>query len=215
MSDFNAQERISKILMLEKTLNNLSKESNVRKPYYPLVRNIFNGQKPKNRKNLKKLVSQKTNPLKTNRKSINRTKYKAPTIQSVIQNSLKDEFLNLDYPNNNHNKPIIIPFNNYSRWNTTSNLYNLDNNNKNVNLTNNLKKSVDVVSNHSNNKQIKNSMDDNIMKAKKISKMSNGTNNKKPLDLNDLYKEYIENVSKILFNIIYINIAYNSKITII
>ena len=214
MSDFNAQERISKILMLEKSLNNLSKESIVRKPY-PSIKTLFNGNYPKNRKNLKKLVSQNTNSLRTYTKRINKPKYKPPNIQSVIRNSLTNEFLNLDFPNNNHIKPIIIPINNYSNGYTPSTLYNLDNNNKNSVIPNNLKKSVDVVSNHSINNKFINSMDENVMKIKKISKMSNGINNKKPLNLNDLYNEFIKNVSKILFNNIYINIEYNSKITII
>ena len=42
------------------------------------------------------------------------------------------------------------------------------------------------------------------MKSKKISKMSDGTNYKKPVNLNDLYNEFIANVSKILFKIFYI-----------
>lgn len=201
MSGFNAQERISKILMLENTLNKLSGESIVKRPY-PSIKTLFNGNNPKNRKNLKKLFSKKTKPLETYMNSINKTKYKAPSIQSVINNSLTNEFLNLDYPNNNHNKPILI-FNNYSNVNNSQNLNNLDNN-KNAVFPNNLQKSVDVVSNHSINNKLKNSMDDNVMRSKKISTMSNGIKNKKPLNINDLYNEFIEKVSKILFHIIFI-----------
>ena len=202
MSVFNSQERISKILMLERNLNRLSNESLVRRPC-PSIKTIFNGNKPKNRRNLKKLGIQKSNNNKTYNKPIKKPKYKTPSIQSIINNSINNEFLSLDHPNNNYNynKPIIIPINTFSNGNSSSTLYSINKSN-NV-ISNNLKKSIDVISNLSKNNKLQNSINDNIMKSKKISKMSDGTNYKKPVNLNDLYNEFIANVSKIFF-IIYI-----------
>lgn len=202
MSVFNSQERISKILMLERNLNRLSNESLVRRPC-PSIKTIFNGNKPKNRRNLKKLGIQKSNNNKTYNKPIKKPKYKTPSIQSIINNSINNEFLSLDHPNNNYNynKPIIIPINTFSNGNSSSTLYSI--NKRNNVISNNLKKSIDVISNHSKNNKLQNSINDNVMKSKKISKMSDGTNYKKPVNLNDLYNEFIANVSKIFF-IIYI-----------
>jgi hypothetical protein len=202
MSVLNSQERISKILMLERNLNRLSNESLVRRPC-PSIKTIFNGNKPKNRRNLKKLGIQKSNNNKTYNKPIKKPKYKTPSIQSIINNSINNEFLSLDHPNNNYNynKPIIIPMNNFSNGNSSSTLYSI--NKRNNVISNNLKKSIDVISNHSKNNKLQNSINDNVMKSKKISKMSDGTNYKKPVNLNDLYNEFIANVSKIFF-IIYI-----------
>ena len=202
MSVFNSQERISKILMLERNLNRLSNESLVRRPC-PSIKTIFNGNKPKNRRNLKKLGIQKSNNNKTYNKPIKKPKYKTPSIQSIINNSINNEFLSLDHPNNNYNynKPIIIPINTFSNGNSSSTLYSINKSN-NV-ISNNLKKSIDVISNLSKNNKLQNSINDNVMKSKKISKMSDGTNYKKPVNLNDLYNEFIANVSKIFF-IIYI-----------
>jgi hypothetical protein len=203
MSVLNSQERISKILMLERNLNRLSNESLVRRPC-PSIKTIFNGNKPKNRRNLKKLGIQKSNNNKTYNKPIKKPKYKTPSIQSIINNSINNEFLSLDHPNNNYNynKPIIIPMNNFSNGNSSSTLYSI--NKRNNVISNNLKKSIDVISNHSKNNKLQNSINDNVMKSKKISKMSDGTNYKKPVNLNDLYNEFIANVSKILFKIFYI-----------
>ena len=202
MSVFNSQERISKILMLERNLNRLSNESLVRRPC-PSIKTIFNGNKPKNRRNLKKLGIQKSNNNKTYNKPIKKPKYKTPSIQSIINNSINNEFLSLDHPNNNYNynKPIIIPINTFSNGNSSSTLYSINKSN-NV-ISNNLKNSIEVISNHSKNNKFQNSINDNVMKSKKISKMSDGTNYKKPVNLNDLYNEFIANVSKIFF-IIYI-----------
>ena len=196
MSVFNSQERISKILMLERNLNRLSNESLVRRPC-PSIKTIFNGNKPKNRRNLKKLGIQKSNNNKTDNKPIKKPKYKTPSIQSIINNSINNEFLSLDHPNNNYNynKPIIIPINTFSNGNSSSTLYSINKSN-NV-ISNNLKKSIDVISNHSKNNKLQNSINDNVMKSKKISKMSDGTNYKKPVNLNDFYNEFIANVSKI------------------
>ena len=195
MSVFISQERISKILMLERNLNRLSNESLVRRPC-PSIKTIFNGNKPKNRRNLKKLGTQKSNNNKTHNKPIKKPKYKTPSIQSIINNSINNEFLSLDHPNNNYNynKPIIIPINTFSNGNSSSTLYSINKSN-NV-ISNNLKKSIDVISNHSKNNKLQNSINDNVMKSKKISKMSDGTNYKKPVNLNDLYNEFIANVSK-------------------
>ena len=203
MSVLNSQERISKILMLERNLNRLSNESLVRRPC-PSIKTIFNGNKPKNRRNLKKLGIQKSNNNKTYNKPIKKPKYKTPSIQSIINNSINNEFLSLDHQNNNYNynKPIIIPMNNFSNGNSSSTLYSI--NKRNNVISNNLKKSIDVISNHSKNNKLQNSINDNVMKSKKISKMSDGTNYKKPVNLNDLYNEFIANVSKILFKIFYI-----------
>ena len=48
------------------------------------------------------------------------------------------------------------------------------------------------------------------MRSKKVSKMSNGTSTPKTVNLNDLYKEFIENVSIILYYLLF-NYYYRTQ----
>lgn len=228
MNTFISQERLSKIQMLENNLNILSNESMVKKPY-PSIKTLFYNRKPKNRKNLKKLTSNMANHTKhnnMNRINNNLSKYKPPSIQSIINNSKTSEFLSLDHPTIKY-QTISIPTQKFSNINSSPRINVLNNNNginHSINNGNNMNiksqeinhsiKIQDKMSNHSNNNKMRNSINyNNIMKSRKISKMSNGDNinksnnepviNKKEVDLNDLYKEYIDNVSNIIFIILF------------
>jgi hypothetical protein len=206
-------ERSSRIQMLESIINMLSHESMVRTPC-PTVKNLFFDKEPKNRKNLKK-INQKN--IESNMNSIQNKKiqkYRLPTIKSVIKNSLNNEFLSSDNPNYKYQPKIIksninYSFNSFNNYSQT--LYNQTNHN-NINGFNGM---------HLNNKKVDNSLviKDNISHNSKnnllgntingnnaFAKMNNGNDihennytppiiNKKSVDLNDLYNEYIENVS--------------------
>ena len=206
-------ERSSRIQMLESIINMLSHESMVR-TLCPTVKNLFFDKEPKNRKNLKK-INQKN--IENNMNSIQKKKiqkYRLPTIKSVIKNSLNNEFLSSDNPNYKYQPKIIksninYSFNSFNNYSQT--LYNQTNHN-NINGFNGM---------HLNNKKVDNSLviKDNISHNSKnnllgntingnnaFTKMNNGNDihennytppiiNKKSVDLNDLYNEYIENVS--------------------
>ena len=199
MNDFIYKERLSNIQKLEKNLNILSNESMVRKPY-PTIKTLFYGKKPRNRKNLKKLNLINYNNIISKKKF---NKYKVPSIESIINNSKTHEFLSLDNPNDTYIPKILIPINNYSIQNSSYALNQVKNSNNKMN--------------HSiNNKLNGKSLNDNLsIISKKNSKMTNGnidnisvnnnllkkTNSvpftpQQPKDLNELYKEFIENVRK-------------------
>ena len=207
-------ERSSRIQMLESIINMLSHESMVRTPC-PTVKNLFFDKEPKNRKNLKK-INQKN--IENNINSIqkkNNQKYRLPTIKSVIKNSLNNEFLSSDNPNYKYQPKIIKSNLNYSFNYFSQPLYSQTNQN-NINGVNGI--------NLNNNKNVGNSLviKDNILSSSRknlsrntingnnaFTKMNNGNDNlennntpsiinKKSVDLNDLYNEYIENVSIIL-----------------
>ena len=208
-------ERSSRIQMLESIINMLSHESMVRTPC-PTVKNLFFDKEPKNRKNLKK-INQKN--IENNINSIqkkNNQKYRLPTIKSVIKNSLNNEFLSSDNPNYKYQPKIIKSNLNYSFNYFSQPLYSQTNQN-NINGVNGI--------NLNNNKNVGNSLviKDNISRSSRknlsrntingnnvFTKMNNGNDNlennntpsiinKKSVDLNDLYNEYIENVSIILY----------------
>ena len=202
MNDFIYQERLSNIQKLEKILNILSNESMVRKPY-PTIKTLFYGKIPRNRKNLKKLNLINYNKIISNKNSNkNSNKYKVPSIESIINNSKTHEFLSLDNPSDTYIPKILIPINNYSIQNSSYALNQVKNSNNKMN--------------HSiNNKLNGKSLNDNLsIISKKNSKMTNGNidnisvNNllkktnpvpftpQQPKDLNELYKEFIENVRK-------------------
>lgn len=222
------QERLSKIQMFENSLNILSNESMVKKPY-PSIKTLFYNKMPKNRKNLKKLKSNMaTHNIHNNKDRLKNylSKYKTPSIQSIINNSKTSEFLSLDHPINKY-RANIFPSQTISNINSSSRINTLNNNNginHSINNGNNIMKIKSQEINHSmsiqekmpnfsNNNKMKNSTNYNVLKIKKISKMSNADNinksndepilNKKEVDLNDLYKEYIDNVSNIIFIILF------------
>ena len=223
------QERLSKIQMFENSLNILSNESMVKKPY-PSIKTLFYNKMPKNRKNLKKLKSNMaTHNIHNNKDRLKNylSKYKTPSIQSIINNSKTSEFLSLDHPINKY-RANIFPSQTISNINSSSRINTLNNNNginHSINNGNNIMKIKSQEINHSmsiqekmpnfsNNNKMRNSINyNNVLKSKKISKMSNADNinksndepvlNKKEVDLNDLYKEYIDNVSNIIFIILF------------
>ena len=194
MNGFVYQERQSKMKLFKENLIILSHESMVRKPH-PSIKTLFYGKKPKNRKNLKKLNVQKLDNISINRVSKNKPKYNIPSIQSIINNSKNNEFLSLDEnPNSSFAPKIII----------RPNLQNYINNNSSPSLYK-VKPSFGNISNNSTN--YKNNGDNNNININKTNtKISNDNNespsvisnpieNKKPKDVKELYKEYIENVS--------------------
>ena len=203
-------ERKSKIESLQKNINIITTESKVRKPH-PSIKTLFNGSHPKNRKNLKKLDI-RLNNIKKNEK-INLSP-KRESIQSLIKISKTEEFLTQEKPNN-YNGIKIIPLKNFSSSSTLYSLNNNNNNNFNNNNSNNL---VNGNYTNSNNNLINldlaylNSADSlPLLKEKKMStKKKSIIEIQKEKDLNELYQEYVHNVSKSKFY--FTNIEHNRKI---
>ena len=203
-------ERKSKIESLQKNINIITTESKVRKPH-PSIKTLFNGSHPKNRKNLKKLDI-RLNNIKKNEK-INLSP-KRESIQSLIKISKTEEFLTQEKPNN-YNGVKIIPLKNFSSSSTLYSLNNNNNNNFNNNNSNNL---VNGNYTNSNNNLINldlaylNSADSlPLLKEKKMStKKKSIIEIQQEKDLNELYQEYVHNVSKSKFY--FTNIEHNRKI---
>ena len=203
-------ERKSKIESLQKNINIITVESKVKKPH-PSIKTLFNGSHPKNRKNLKKLDI-RLNNIKKNEK-INLSP-KRESIQSLIKISKTEEFLTQEKPNN-YNGIKIIPLKNFSSSSTLYSLNNNNNNNFNNNNSNNL---VNGNYTNSNNNLINldlaylNSADSlPLLKEKKMStKKKSIIEIQKEKDLNELYQEYVHNVSKSKFY--FTNIEHNRKI---
>jgi hypothetical protein len=210
MENFFFAERKSKIESLQKNINIITTESKVRKPH-PSIKTLFNGSHPKNRKNLKKLDI-RLNNIKKNEK-INLSP-KRESIQSLIKISKTEEFLTQEKPNN-YNGIKIIPLKNFSSSSTLYSLNNNNNNNFNNNNSNNL---VNGNYTNSNNNLINldlaylNSADSlPLLKEKKMStKKESIIEIQKEKDLNELYQEYVHNVSKSKFY--FTNIEHNRKI---
>ena len=202
MNSANFEERVSNIQILERNLNILTNDSMVKTPY-PSIKSLFYDTKPKNRKNLKKLDLIKTQN-GINGKINNTKRIKRATIESIINNSKTSEFLSSDYPYHSH-KPKLVYIQDYPNQNSTSSLYIVKPNN-NGRISNNLKKNNDEISNPIKNNNLNKSINSlPVMQSKKTSKMSNDVSIQKTVNLNDLYKEFIENVSIYIF---YFNIIY-------
>ena len=203
-------ERKSKIESLQKNINIITTESKVRKPH-PSIKTLFNGSHPKNRKNLKKLDIRLNNIKKTEKINLSP---KRESIQSLIKISKTEEFLTQEKPNN-YNGVKIIPLKNFSSSSTLYSLNNNNNNNFNNNNSNNL---VNGNYTNSNNNLINldlaylNSADSlPLLKEKKMStKKKSIIEIQKEKDLNELYQEYVHNVSKSKFY--FTNIEHNRKI---
>ena len=205
-------ERKSKIESLQKNINIITIESKVRKPH-PSIKTIFNGSHPKNRKNLKKLDI-RLNNIKKNEK-INLSP-KRESIQSLIKISKTEEFLTQEKPNN-YNGVKIIPLKNFSSSSTLYSLNNNNNNNYNNNNSNNFMNGNNSNMNSNNNLinldlAYLNSADSlPLLKEKKMStKKKSIIEIQKEKDLNELYQEYVQNVSKSKFY--FTNIEHNRKI---
>ena len=203
-------ERKSKIESLQKNINIKITESKVRSPH-PSIKTLFNGHHPKNRKNLKKLDIRLNNIKKTEKINLSP---KRESIQSLIKISKTEEFLTQEKPNN-YNGIKIIPLKNFSSSSTLYSLNNNNNNNFNNNNSNNL---VNGNYTNSNNNLINldlaylNSADSlPLLKEKKMStKKKSIIEIQKEKDLNELYQEYVHNVSKSKFY--FTNIEHNRKI---
>ena len=205
-------ERKSKIESLQKNINIITTESKVRKPH-PSIKTLFNGSHPKNRKNLKKLDI-RLNIIKKNKK-INLSP-KRESIQSLIKISKTEEFLTQEKPNN-YNGVKIIPLKNFSSSSTLYSLNNNNNNNYNNNNSNNFMNGNNSNMNSNNNLinldlAYLNSADSlPLLKEKKMStKKKSIIEIQKEKDLNELYQEYVHNVSKSKFY--FTNIEHNRKI---
>ena len=205
-------ERKSKIESLQKNINIITTESKVRKPH-PSIKTIFNGNHPKNRKNLKKIDIRLNNIKKTEKINLSP---KRETIQSLIKISKTEEFLTQEKPNN-YNGCKIIPLKNFSSSSTLYSLNNNNNNNFNNNNSNNLLNG-NYSNMYSNNNLINldltylNSADSlPALKEKKMStKKKSIIEIQQEKDLNELYQEYVQNVSKSKFY--FINIEHNREV---
>lgn len=192
MASLYYQERLSNIQILEQNLSVLPNESLVKKPY-PTIKSLFYDKRPKNRKNLKNIETRKPINNQRNGTYKNKLNKKVATIESIINNSKTNEFLSLDNPNNNYKPIIIYPLYNYVNQNSSSTIDTIKKNGNSI--LNKVNNNIDEISNHSRNNKLNKSLNDiQLMKSKKASKMTNSTFHKKMINLNDLYKEYIENV---------------------
>ncbi len=192
MASLYYQERLSNIQILEQNLSVLPNESLVKKPY-PTIKSLFYDKRPKNRKNLKNIETRKPINNQRNGTYKNKLNKKVATIESIINNSKTNEFLSLDNPNNNYKPIIIYPLYNYVNQNSSSTIDTIKKNGNSI--FNKVNNNIDEISNHSRNNKLNKSLNDiQLMKSKKASKMTNSTFHKKMINLNDLYREYIENV---------------------
>ena len=192
MASLYYQERLSNIQILEQNLSVLPNESLVKKPY-PTIKSLFYDKRPKNRKNLKNIETRKPINNQRNGTYKNKLNKKVATIESIINNSKTNEFLSLDNPNNNYKPIIIYPLYNYVNQNSSSTIDTIKKNGNSI--FNKVNNNIDEISNRSRNNKLNKSLNDiQLMKSKKASEMTNSTFHKKMINLNDLYKEYIENV---------------------
>ena len=198
---FSNREKIEK---LQNSINIINRELNVRKPR-PSIRTLFNGKLPKNRLNLKNI---NTKIIQKNKNEIKKiSPKKPPSIQSLIKSSLNNEFLNAVKTNNFKSTKVIPLINPLSN----STLYSLKSNN---NINNHNSKN-NIINNTLNNNIILKEFNSTGSFPKLVSKPSSQTsqtlnetkstiNPKQEKDLNQLYKEYIQNVS--ILKLIYFNI---------
>lgn len=215
INSLNFQERSSKIQMLENILNMLSHESMVKTPC-PTVKNLFYDKKPKNRNNLKQIQPKKMKNKMNGTQLSKRQSYKLPSIQSVITNSINNEFLSSEYQSNKYQPKVnhslqVYSFHNYPQRFITPNNTNSFINTNGTNINNRRLNGASIIKDNISNNSRLYSMRNTVNGNNILSKINNGINehesniepiepivNKKPVDLNDLYKEYIENVSIIL-----------------
>ena len=190
----------------------INKELIVRKPH-PSIKTLFNGKHPKNRLNLKNFNKIKVSKQKN---EANKIPKNPQPIKALIRSSLDNEFLYPVKQNNvGNNKPLCLK--NYS---SSSTLYSMNTNQlKNFHSNKNIPKNIlnkTNINTNTNNNLFNSTGSLPILDAKSTTKLLNKTNSiieiKQEKDLNQLYQEYIQNVS--FFNIIYILliIEHNTKI---
>ena len=181
MKSMNYQETVSNIQILENNLKILQNESLVKKPYQT-IKTLFYNRRPKNRNNLKNLETGKINVSQINGKYNCKSKMKLASIESIINNSKNQEFLSLDHPNKNVNPILIMPIQNFRNQCSSSTLDSIPTNHNGI--SSGIK--PNNISNNSRNSKLNKSLINDIQ----------DTFNKKTekKNLNDLYKEFIENV---------------------
>ena len=188
----------------------INKELIVRKPH-PSIKTLFNGKHPKNRLNLKNFNKIKVSKQKN---EANKIPKNPQPIKALIRSSLDNEFLYPVKQNNVGNNKLLCLMN----YSSSSTLYSMNANqlknfHSNKNIPNNILNKTDI---NTNNNMFNSTGSLPLLDAKSNNKLLNKTNSiietKKEKDLNQLYQEYIQNVS--FFNIIYILliIEHNTKI---
>ncbi len=190
-NSFSNREKIEK---LQNSINIINKELKVHKPQ-PSIKSLFNDKRPKNRLNLKNIKPKITQKNKNDIKKISQNNF--PSIKSLIKSSKDNEFLNPDKTYNFKSAKIIPIITQPS----SSLLYSLKSNNninhfssnKNNNIINN------AFNNNLNLKQFNSTESLPKLDTKPSTQSSNETKSTLNIiqekDLNQLYKEYIENVS--------------------
>ena len=190
-NSFSNREKIEK---LQNSINIINKELKVHKPQ-PSIKSLFNDKRPKNRLNLKNIKPKITQKNKIDIKKISQNNF--PSIKSLIKSSKDNEFLNPD-KTYNFKSAKIIPI---IAQPSSSSLYSLKSNNninhfssnKNNNIINN------AFNNNLNLKQFNSTESLPKLDTKPSTQSSNETKSTLNIiqekDLNQLYKEYIENVS--------------------
>ena len=190
-NSFSNREKIEK---LQNSINIINKELKVHKPQ-PSIKSLFNDKRPKNRLNLKNIKPKITQKNKIDIKKISQNNF--PSIKSLIKSSKDNEFLNPDKTYNFKSAKIIPIITQPS----SSSLYSLKSNNninhfssnKNNNIINN------AFNNNLNLKQFNSTESLPKLDTKPSTQSSNETKSTLNIiqekDLNQLYKEYIENVS--------------------
>ena len=190
-NSFSNREKIEK---LQNSINIINKELKVHKPQ-PSIKSLFNDKRPKNRLNLKNTKPKITQKNKIDIKKISQNNF--PSIKSLIKSSKDNEFLNPDKTYNFKSAKIIPIITQPS----SSSLYSLKSNNninhfssnKNNNIINN------AFNNNLNLKQFNSTESLPKLDTKPSTQSSNETKSTLNIiqekDLNQLYKEYIENVS--------------------
>ena len=190
-NSFSNREKIEK---LQNSINIINKELKVHKPQ-PSIKSLFNDKRPKNRLNLKNTKPKITQKNKIDIKKISQNNF--PSIKSLIKSSKDNEFLNPD-KTYNFKSAKIIPI---IAQPSSSSLYSLKSNNninhfssnKNNNIINN------AFNNNLNLKQFNSTESLLKLDTKPSTQSSNETKSTLNIiqekDLNQLYQEYIENVS--------------------
>ena len=193
-NSFSNREKIEK---LQNSINIINNELKVSKPQ-PSIKSLFNGKRPKNRLNLKNIKPKITQKNKIDIKKISQNNF--PSIKSLIKSSKDNEFLNPDKTYNFKSAkiiPIITQPSSPSLYSLKSNNnINHFSSNKNNNIINN------AFNNNLNLKQFNSTESLPKLDTKPSTQSSNETkstlNNIQEKDLNQLYQEYIQNVSKYL-----------------
>lgn len=197
------QERMIKIRELELNLKKIGNLPILKQPQ-PSSKNMFHGKNPKNRKNLKKFEQKN---IETNK---NAPIFRGPSISSIIENNKNGEFLRANNPNGflNTIRTIQIPnFQNEKIKNSSSSKNLLKKRFPRLTLYNTLENKNKMIPNYSNYIQPIKSKNFELVKKKTSSKSTKDIENEtktKQKSVEELYDEFIQNVSQIFIIIIII-----------